>query len=136
MTYVKFAVSYQELDEALVSRLKAAEAELIKVREEAQQQFLQSPKGLGTLAIDCQEYRRTSIQFNWPELTATIPTNGFGLTVKVQEDFTVNRSPTLPIGEKTLNMLLSGKLLSEDEKKALLKRLGVDLDSLTETAGA
>ncbi|MEI3803131.1 hypothetical protein V6R85_01295 [Agrobacterium sp. CCNWLW32] len=136
MTYVKVAVSYADLNEALVSRLKAAEAELIKVREEAQQEFLKSPKGVGTLAIDCQEYRKSSIQFNWPELTSTIPTHGFGLTVKVQEDFKSNRSQSLQIGEKTVNMLLSGKLLSEGEKKALLKRIGVDLDSLTETAGA
>jgi predicted nucleic acid-binding OB-fold protein len=52
MTYVKVAVSYDDLGKALVSRLKAAEAEIIKVREEAQKEFLNSPKGLGALAIE------------------------------------------------------------------------------------
>lgn len=38
--------------------------------------------------------------------------------------------PPLNLGEKTLNALLTGKLLDDDQKKALLKRIGVDLDQL------
>lgn len=45
-------------------------------------------------------------------------------------------TPPLNLGEKTINALLSGKLLTDDQKKALLKRIGVDLDTLSEKAGA
>lgn len=42
----------------------------------------------------------------------------------------------LSIGEKTVNALLTGKLLSDDEKKSLLKRLGVEFSEQAEKAGA
>jgi hypothetical protein len=42
--------------------------------------------------------------------------------------------PPLNLGEKTLNALLTGKLLDDAQKKALLKRIGVDLDQLTTAA--
>lgn len=39
--------------------------------------------------------------------------------------------PYFNITEKTANLLLSGKLLNDDQKKALIKRMGFDLDALT-----
>lgn len=44
--------------------------------------------------------------------------------------------PTLFLGEKTINALLSGKLLTDDQKKALLLQIGVDVEGLSEKAGA
>lgn len=38
------------------------------------------------------------------------------------------------IPEKTANLLLSGKLLTDDQKKALIKRMGFDLDALNDPA--
>jgi len=133
MTYVKFAVPHSKLDADLVSRIKAAEAALIAVREEAQKAYLASDEGRGVLVMDAKEYGRSSISFKWPELTPGAATHGFGITVNVQEDYDAKhllRQPSVPIGEKTLNALLTGKLLTEAQKKALLKRIGVDLDYL------
>lgn len=138
MTYVKFAVSYKELDDDLVARLKAAEAELVKVREEAQQVFFKSAKGLGVVAMASVKYNQPAVTFKWPDLSSTVPTHGFSVSLEVTEDYEMkNRFAVAPaIGEKTMNLLLGGKLLTESEKKALLKRVGVDFDSLTKTAGA
>lgn len=38
------------------------------------------------------------------------------------------------ITEKTANLLLSGKLLTDDQKRALIKRMGFDIAALTEGA--
>ena len=133
MTYVKFAVPHSKMDADLVSRIKSAEAALIALREEAQKAYLASDEGRGVLAMDAKEYGRSSISFKWPDLTPGIPTHGFGVTLSVQEDYDAKRlvmQPSVPIGEKTLNALLTGKLLTEGQKKALLKRIGVDLDDL------
>lgn len=43
---------------------------------------------------------------------------------------TASPRPTLFLAEKTVNMLLSGKLLNDDQKKALLKQVGLDVDAL------
>lgn len=138
MTYVKFAVSYKELDDDLVARLKAAEAELVKVRGEAQQVFLKSAKGLGVTAMASVKYNQPAVTFKWPEISSTVPTHGFSVSLEVTEDYEAkNRFAVAPaIGEKTMNLLLSGKLLTDAEKKALIKRCGVDLDDLSEKAGA
>jgi SHS2 domain-containing protein len=47
----------------------------------------------------------------------------------VELDDDVPVKPYLNITEKTLNALLNGKLLDDDQKKSLLKRFGVDLDT-------
>lgn len=43
---------------------------------------------------------------------------------------TASPRPTLYLAEKTVNMLLSGKLLNDEQKKALLKQVGFDVDAL------
>ncbi|QIG74554.1 hypothetical protein EVC10_046 [Rhizobium phage RHph_Y25] len=56
--------------------------------------------------------------------------------VELAEEKTAKSTPYLSLGEKTVNTLLNGKLLTDEQKKALIKRLGFDLDDLSETAGA
>jgi SHS2 domain-containing protein len=47
----------------------------------------------------------------------------------VELDDDVPVKPYLNITEKTLNALLNGKLLDDGQKKSLLKRFGVELDT-------
>ncbi|RVK56941.1 hypothetical protein CN162_12815 [Sinorhizobium meliloti] len=132
MTYVKFDIPYSKMDADKVERLKAAFSALKQIRDEIEADWRASPEGLGAQAMHQVGYGSSKISLSWGDA------NGLKATVKVSEDFEQKRSlsPSLNIGEKTINALLTGKLLTDEEKKALLKRMGVDLDTLAEKAGA
>lgn len=132
MAYIKFNIPHSRMDAAKVERLKKAFDELKAIRSEIEADWRASNEGIGASAMVSAGFNYGKPTLNWSvsnELTANL---------EVSQDYDMSRmtSPTgLNIGEKTINALLTGKLLTDAQKKALIKRLGVDLSELGEETG-
>lgn len=125
MTYVKFTVKDKSLSPEKREALDAAFKALQLIRGEVVAEWRASPEGIACTAMSFSKMG-SSVNANWSTM------NTLDVTVEVREDYEAKKvglSPALSIGEKTINALLTGKLLSDSEKKSLLKRIGVDLDS-------
>ncbi|MGR9413127.1 hypothetical protein [Rhizobium leguminosarum] len=132
MVYIKFNIPQSRMDAAKVDRLKKAFDELKAIRSEIEADWRSSNEGIGASAM-------VSAGFNYgkPTLNWSID-NGLTANLEVSQDHDNSRMIAhtgLNIGEKTINALLTGKLLTDEQKKALVKRLGVDLDDLSDKAG-
>lgn len=117
MSYVKLSVSVKSFAPALFERMKAAEATLAEVRKEIVEAYLATDDGKGVSAIaKPHKYGGEKLTFIWDA-------NGsMAVSLEVTDDGTFANGTRQPLylGEKTINMLLSGKLLDEAEKRKLL----------------
>lgn len=123
--YAKVNVNPKTIDEGLAAALEAAQAVVDKARADLVAAFKASPRGVGLDTVaQLGAYRNDRLNISWA------PNNI--MVVSLQFEAAPNLTPTQPyIDPKTANLLLSGKLLSEDEKRALLKRLGLDFSAQT-----
>ena len=131
---MQFAVNISDFDADAWKRLQEAHNQLEGLKKEIIASFQKSARakaaydlsGFGSLGSKYSPVHR----IDGPRIVTNI-------TVEIEEPSGKKAYyPTLNLGEKTINALINGKLLNDDQKKALLKQIGVDLDSLTETAGA
>lgn len=130
---VEFKVQISDFDAAAWKRLQEARDAVRKIESEIKAAYEKSDRLKAVR--DLAGYGDYGTKF----MTNTLIDGGQIATrtvIDLPEEETVARVQSLNIGEKTINALLSGKLLDDDQKKALLKRIGVDLDTLTEKAGA
>ncbi|MCZ7488215.1 hypothetical protein [Rhizobium rhizogenes] len=131
---MQFSVNISDFDAAAWKRLQEAHSQLESAKKEIIDAFSKSERakaaydlsGFGSLGSKYSPVHR----IDGPRILTSI-------TVEIEEPPGKKAChPTLNLGEKTINALLNGRLLDDDQKKALLKQLGVDLESLNETAGA
>lgn len=129
---LEFKISISDFDSAAWKRLQAARKEVSNIEAEIMKAYNDSPRMKAALDLaGFSDYGSKLTPVSRIE-TSRIVTN---VTVDtVEPKGTVTRQ--LYLGEKTINALLNGKLLTDDQKKALLKQVGVDLDELSEKAGA
>lgn len=128
---IEFTVNIAEFDKDAFGQLKAARDEVAKIEKQITDAYLKSDrfKAVCDLA-GISDYG-----------TKNSPITGIDkgrIVTAVYADIaddaaSTTTRPTLYLGEKTVNMLLSGKLLDEAQKKALLKQIGFDADYLTAT---
>lgn len=131
---MQFAVNISDFDADAWKRMQEAHRQLESIKKEIIDSFQKSERakaaydlsGFGSLGSKYSPVHR----IDGPRIVTSI-------RVEV-EDSSDNKAqrPALNLGEKTINALINGKLLNDDQKKALLKQIGVDIDSLTEKAGA
>lgn len=129
---VKFKVDINDFDSAAWQRLKEARKLVEKTEKEIAEAFQKSDRfkavrdltGIGDygqkLSHNCRVEGSRIVASTAVELDEVVKAAAYVLP--------------LNLGEKTLNALLTGKLLDDAQKKALLKRIGVDLDQLTTAA--
>lgn len=125
---VEFKIDIASFDKDGSARLRAAREEVAKIEKQISDAYLKSDRF--TAACDLAGMSDFGTK-NSP--ITRIENNKIVTTIyaDLADDTTVMNRPTLYLGEKTINMLLSGKLLDEAQKKALLKQIGFDADSLT-----
>lgn len=131
---IQFAVNISDFDADAWKRLQEAQKQIDGIKKEIIESFQKSDRAKA--AYDLSGFGSYGSKYHPVHRIdgSKIVTN---ITVDIDETSGAKASgPQLYLGEKTINALLSGKLLNDDQKKALLKQIGVDLDSLTEKAGA
>lgn len=123
----EFTVAVSAFDADAWSRLQAARETVSKIEKEIVDAFAKSErfKAARDLAGINDYGHKTSpaVHLKGHKIVTTVG-------IDMVEAATSSR-PTLYLAEKTVNMLLSGKLLNEAQKKALLKQIGFDMDNLT-----
>jgi len=124
---VEFKIDIADFDKDGSARLKAAREEVAKIEKQITDAYLKSDRFTaardlaGVSDYGTKNTPIIGIQHN--KIVTTIYAD-------LADEVTVANRPTLYLGEKTINMLLSGKLLDEAQKKALLKQIGFDADNL------
>lgn len=124
---IEFRISVYDFDNDLGDELKKANAAVTVVEQKILAAFVKSDRlkalkdiaGIGSMGSKNSFYPRIYAG----QIQADIVVDVAG-----SEGTT---APYFNIPEKTANLLLTGKLLTDDQKKALVKRMGFDLDSLT-----
>lgn len=128
--HTKFTVGHDKHDPDKLKLLKKAEEELAKIRADIAKDWRESPEG--KLA------EQMAAGHGFSKVNVSWTSNGLmEVKLELQRDYDAEfrGRPSAPsLGEKTVNLLLTGKLLNDGQKKALLKRLGVDFDALTAEA--
>lgn len=124
---VEFKIDIQDFDADASKRLKAARDEVAKIEAEITKAYLASDRfrsirdlsGYGDYGTKYSPITRIE---NYRVVTS--------VNVDLVDDKpTAATRPTLYLGEKTVNALLSGKLLTDIQKKSLLKQIGFDADA-------
>lgn len=124
----QFKISISDFDKAAWVRLKEARDLVSKIEKEISDAFQKSERfqavrdlsGYGDHANKFSSFCRIEDSLIVSSTVVDLADEPAGTYV-----------PPLNIGEKTLNALLTGKLLDDDQKKILLKRIGVDLEDLS-----
>lgn len=123
---IEFRISVYDFDKDLGEELKRANAAVTVVEQKILAAFAKSDrlKALKDIAGAGSSYTKNSV---YPRIYGG----------QIQADVVVDvagtdgaATPYFNIPAKTANLLLTGKLLTDDQKKALIKRMGFDLDSL------
>lgn len=118
--YAKVTVSPKAIDEGLATAIEAAQAVVDKARADLIAAYKASPRGVGLAEVaKLGSYRSDKLNFSWDQYNNMI----------VSLEFAADPQPSLAqpyLDPKTANMLLSGKLLTDEEKRVVLKRLGLD----------
>ena len=129
MQTLKFEIEINSFDAVEFKRLKEAREQVKKIEDGIRDAYLKSDRFQAVM--DLAGYGDYGTKYN--PITCI---NGTRIVTNVQVDLEGEKpKPLQPyIPEKTVNMLLSGKLLNDDQKKALLKRIGFDLDELNTPA--
>ncbi|WP_311272213.1 MULTISPECIES: hypothetical protein [unclassified Rhizobium] len=124
---IEFKVNISDFDGAAWKRLEAAHKEVAKIQTEILEAYQKSDRAKA--AYDLAGFGSYGTKNNPVHRIehGRILTN---ITVDLGDDERAKTVKYLNLGEKTLNALLNGKLLNDDQKKALLKQIGVDLDEL------
>ncbi|WP_320196256.1 hypothetical protein RMR10_004480 [Agrobacterium rosae] len=130
---IEFKVNISDFDGAAWKRLEAARKEVAKIQTEILEAYQKSDRAKA--AYDLAGFGIYGTKYNPVHRIehGRILTN---ITVDLGDDERSNPVKHLNLGEKTINALLNGRLLTDRQKKALLKQVGVDLDELSEKAGA
>lgn len=118
-THAKFTIHQRDMDAAKVERLKSAHVALSAARKEIEDEF-KATEHYALLQKMVKAGNAVTLVWN--------ASNSLDVSYQLQEDFLANRdarkgNQPLYIGEKTINTLLHGKLLSDDEKRALIERV-------------
>lgn len=125
---IEFKIDIADFDKDGSARLKAAREEVAKIEKQITDAYLKSDRFTaardlaGVSDYGTKNTPIISIQHN--KIVTTIYAD-------LADEVTVANRPTLYLGEKTINTLLSGNLLDEVQKKSLLKQIGFDADNLT-----
>lgn len=125
---IEFKINISEFDGEAWKRLDAARKEVAKIQTEILDAYQKSDRAKA--AYDLAGFGNYGSKYN---PNHRIETSRIVTTINVDlGDESVSKPVRhLNLGEKTLNALLNGKLLNDDQKKALLKQVGVDLDELS-----
>lgn len=121
VTYVTRQVIAKNVSAAKADELAKAQAVVDALRKEIEAEYLASPEGLGLKAISQPgAYSSGQLIVSWPH------PHTMQVSLGVAED--INRknpvhSPIHSLGEKTINTLLNGKLLTDAEKRAVVAEL-------------
>jgi hypothetical protein len=125
---VDFTIAVESFDQSLAAKLSKARAEVASIEREICNAFGKSDRfrALQDIAGNHDMGGKRMV----------VPPIIVGMHIKAQTVVDVaEKAPAPPayfnITEKTANLLLSGKLLTNDQKKALIKRMGFDLDNLS-----
>lgn len=125
---VEFKVQISDFDAAAWKRLQEAREAVRKIEAEIKSAYEKSDRLTAVRDLAGYGDYGTKFMTNSRIDGGQIVTR---TTIDLPEEETVARAQSLNLGEKTINALLNGKLLDDDQKKSLLKRIGVDLDTLT-----
>lgn len=120
--YAKVSISPKTIDEGLAAALEAAQSVVDKARADLIATYKASPRGIGLAEVaKLGSYRSDKLNFVWDQYNNMV----------VSLEFSADPQPSLQayLDPKTANMLLSGKLLNNDEKRVVLKRLGLDFSA-------
>lgn len=121
--YAKVTVSAKTIDEGLATALEAAQAVVDKARADLIAAYKASPRGIGLAEVaKLGSYRSDKLKFSWDQYNNMVVSLEFAADPQqhVAQPY---------LDPKTANMLLSGKLLNDDEKRVVLKRLGLDFSA-------
>lgn len=125
---INFTVSIHDFDKDAFGQLKAARDEVRKIEKQIVDAYLKSDRFKAACDLagvsDYGTKNSPITDINKSMIVTTIYAD-----IADDAASAISR-PTLYLGEKTVNMLLSGKLLDEAQKKALLKQIGFDPDNL------
>lgn len=129
MQTLKFEIEISSFDQDAYNRLKEAREQVKKIEDGIRDAYLKSDRFKAV--TDLAGYGDYGTKYN-----PVTSISGTRIVTNVQVDLEGEKpKPLQPyIPEKTVNMLLSGKLLNDGQKRALLKRIGVDLDDLDTSA--
>ncbi len=125
---IEFKVSIESFDSDAWKRLDVARKEVAKIQTEITAAYAKSDRAKA--AYDLAGYGSYGSKYS---PIHHIEGNNISTKINVDLGDEGGAKPVrhLSLGEKTLNALLNGKLLTDDQKKALLKQIGVDLDELS-----
>jgi hypothetical protein len=130
---IEFMVNISDFDADAWKRLSDARSQVEKIEREISDAYQKSDKFKAVHDIagnnDFGQKNMSYCRIQGSKITATT-------SVELVETNPATHQPSLNLGEKTVNTLLNGKLLTDAQKKALVKRLGVDLDTLSDETGA
>lgn len=115
--FAKFTFYQKDMDPQKVERLKAVAAELSAVRKEIEEDF-RATEQFALLEKMAKPGSRVTLSWS--------PYEHIEVGINLQPDFLANQAQgqqPLYLGEKTINTLLNGKLLSDTEKRKLIERV-------------
>ena len=121
VTYVTKGVLAKNVNAAKADKLTKAQAIVDALRKEIEAEYFASPEGAGIKAISTPgAYKSGQVVVTWPY------PHSMQISLGVTEDVARKNpvmSPLRSLGEKTINSLLNGKLLTDAEKRAVVSEL-------------
>lgn len=124
---LEFKISIDDFDAGLSKRLADARKAVSAIEAEIIQAYKGSARAKA--AYDLSGFGNYGSKYS-PITRIQAGNIVTSINMDIDDDNVASPRPTLYLAEKTVNMLLSGKLLNDEQKKALLKQIGFDVNSL------
>lgn len=126
---IEFTINIADFDKEAFGQLKEARENVAKIEKQITDAYLKSDRFAAACDLaGLSDYGTKNSPITGIDKGRIVT----AVYVDIADDAaSAATRPTLYLGEKTINMLLSGKLLDASQKKALLKQIGFDVGSLT-----
>ena len=125
MKDMKFTVKIEDVDATLAAEWRDANKKLRELEENLLTAYRGSERF--SMASDM-----SGIKVHGTKVNMSVSNGNIDVVLRVLLDDDSNINPLKKLGDTTVNLLLNGKLLTDDQKRELLRQIGFDVNTLAE----